>query len=264
MTGPPLRVRASRRHAVPRRAPGRRRGLGSVRPMAGRGGQQQIPRPPGARPGRPAPWVGHAAEARRLDLATVRSRLAAPPVARSAGHRRSRCASRSGARSRSTRSTGTRTWSSPSGPRPCRRTRARSPFRAASVTRAIATLLAAALREAHEEVGIEPHDGRARRRARRHRHGRVGVHHHARSSVCSVRSRSCGRTRSRWSSAFAVPISELLHPETYREEIWDIFGRLRPMAFFELPGETVWGATARILTGVLSRLTGTESPGQVL
>jgi len=57
--------------------------------------------------------------------------------------------------------------------------------------------------------------------------------------------------------AFAVLVSELLHPDAYREETWDLFGAPRPMAFFELPGETVWGATARILTRLLTLLTGT-------
>ena len=60
--------------------------------------------------------------------------------------------------------------------------------------------------------------------------------------------------------AFAVPISELLHPDAYREETWDLLGAPRPMAFFELPGETVWGATARILTRLLDLLTGTVTP----
>jgi len=63
--------------------------------------------------------------------------------------------------------------------------------------------------------------------------------------------------------AFAVPVSELLHPDAYREETWDLFGAPRPMAFFELPGETVWGATARILTRLLTILTGTvPEPGE--
>jgi 8-oxo-dGTP pyrophosphatase MutT (NUDIX family) len=61
-------------------------------------------------------------------------------------------------------------------------------------------------------------------------------------------------------TAFAVPVSELLDPATYREETWDLFGAPRPMAFFELPGETVWGATARILTRLLTILTGTAPP----
>jgi hypothetical protein len=60
--------------------------------------------------------------------------------------------------------------------------------------------------------------------------------------------------------AFAVSISELLAPDTYREEIWDLFGAPRSMAFYELAGETVWGATARILTHFLAAVTGTSAP----
>lgn len=55
--------------------------------------------------------------------------------------------------------------------------------------------------------------------------------------------------------AFAVPISDLLDPAASREELWELWGAWRPMAFFDLPGETVWGATARILTGFLAHLT---------
>jgi hypothetical protein len=32
------------------------------------------------------------------------------------------------------------------------------------------------------------------------------------------------------------------------------------MAFYDLPGETVWGATARILTGLLTFLTEERAP----
>jgi 8-oxo-dGTP pyrophosphatase MutT (NUDIX family) len=56
-------------------------------------------------------------------------------------------------------------------------------------------------------------------------------------------------------AVFAVPISELLDPGAYREESWELWGAWRPMAFFELPGETVWGATARILHRLLTLLT---------
>ncbi len=56
-------------------------------------------------------------------------------------------------------------------------------------------------------------------------------------------------------AAFAVPISELLDPDAFWEEQWELWGAWRPMAFFELPGETVWGATARILARFLAFLT---------
>jgi 8-oxo-dGTP pyrophosphatase MutT (NUDIX family) len=50
-----------------------------------------------------------------------------------------------------------------------------------------------------------------------------------------------------------VPVRELLRPDVYREEIW--FRQMAPNAsfegipitFFELVGDTLWGATARIV-----------------
>jgi 8-oxo-dGTP pyrophosphatase MutT (NUDIX family) len=60
---------------------------------------------------------------------------------------------------------------------------------------------------------------------------------------------------------FDVAISELLADGVHREERWgDIFGSNRPMHFFELEDETVWGATARILAGFLAHLTRVPLP----
>jgi 8-oxo-dGTP pyrophosphatase MutT (NUDIX family) len=56
-------------------------------------------------------------------------------------------------------------------------------------------------------------------------------------------------------AAFAVPISDLLDPAAFWEERWELWGEWRSMVFFVLPGETVWGATARILAGLLRFLT---------
>lgn len=63
-------------------------------------------------------------------------------------------------------------------------------------------------------------------------------------------------------SVFDVALSELLDDATFREERWDVPagvgvtpGRDRPIHFFELPGETVWGATAHILAHFLEHLT---------
>ena len=62
--------------------------------------------------------------------------------------------------------------------------------------------------------------------------------------------------------AFDVSVAELLAEGVYREERWDVPpdlgvtpGRDRPIHFFELAGETVWGATARILSAFLAHLT---------
>lgn len=52
--------------------------------------------------------------------------------------------------------------------------------------------------------------------------------------------------------AFDVPLVELLDPEVYREELWQFpDGDDHPMQFFELIGDTVWGATARMLIELL-------------
>lgn len=67
-------------------------------------------------------------------------------------------------------------------------------------------------------------------------------------------------------SVFDVALSDLLDEVAYREERWDIPSEMgagagpdRPIHFFELPGETVWGATARILAGFLAHLTASRS-----
>jgi 8-oxo-dGTP pyrophosphatase MutT (NUDIX family) len=44
-----------------------------------------------------------------------------------------------------------------------------------------------------------------------------------------------------------VPLAELAHPATYREEWWGQPPAERPIHFFELADETIWGATARML-----------------
>ena len=52
--------------------------------------------------------------------------------------------------------------------------------------------------------------------------------------------------------AFTVTLSELSDPGVYREEIWSYpDGIERSMYFFELIGDTVWGATARMLFELL-------------
>lgn len=48
-----------------------------------------------------------------------------------------------------------------------------------------------------------------------------------------------------------VPFAELLHDATYHEELWHLFGTERSMVFFDVVGDTIWGATARILFNLL-------------
>jgi hypothetical protein len=51
-----------------------------------------------------------------------------------------------------------------------------------------------------------------------------------------------------------LPLAELVRPDTYRAERWGRPPMDRLLHFFELEDETVWGATASMLTDLLSRL----------
>jgi 8-oxo-dGTP pyrophosphatase MutT (NUDIX family) len=117
-----------------------------------------------------------------------------------------------------------------------------------------ADLRATALREAWEEIGLEPDavevvaqlDGL----------GTVGsrftivpfVGFLGEPPVLVPSPREVVRT-------LEVPISELLDPETYRKEHWPTRVADLDIFFYELEDETVWGATARILTDFLTHLT---------
>jgi 8-oxo-dGTP pyrophosphatase MutT (NUDIX family) len=123
------------------------------------------------------------------------------------------------------------------------------------------TEVAAALREAHEEVGLDPAAVDI-----------VGELDH----LATVVSRShivpvIGRVAAQLSLApqspevervLWVPLAELVRADTYRAERWVVAAGLggaqdsreRVLYFFELDDETVWGATARILIDLLSRL----------
>lgn len=52
-----------------------------------------------------------------------------------------------------------------------------------------------------------------------------------------------------------VPLAELVRPDTYREERWGAPPLDRPIHFFELDDETIWGATGRILHDLLHLVT---------
>lgn len=56
-----------------------------------------------------------------------------------------------------------------------------------------------------------------------------------------------------------VSIEELLNPEIYREEIWTRDGAEMEITFFELEGDTLWGATARMLRSLFDRLVEAEA-----
>jgi 8-oxo-dGTP pyrophosphatase MutT (NUDIX family) len=57
-----------------------------------------------------------------------------------------------------------------------------------------------------------------------------------------------------------VGLDDLLQPGTFREEWWHLDGGERPLYFFELDDETVWGATARIVHQLLRLAHGVDEP----
>ncbi len=56
-----------------------------------------------------------------------------------------------------------------------------------------------------------------------------------------------------------VPLAALLDPANFRVEMWERDGEVHPVYFYAYDGETIWGATARILKQFLDLL----GPGAV-
>jgi 8-oxo-dGTP pyrophosphatase MutT (NUDIX family) len=228
--------------------------------MSPRGGRQRIPRPPRSRRGAPPPWADVPAERRRITLADVSAacerlpppaRPDAPATSRPAAVLVALFAEDGEARIILTK----RPETMPSH-------RGEIAFPGGKHEPGVdADLRATALREAHEEIGLDP----------------AAVEIVAElDSITTVASAFVltpfvGLLDGRPSvtpdptevvSVFDVAISELLDEATFREERWDIptelglgAGEDRPIHFFELDGETVWGATARILFSFLEHLT---------
>jgi 8-oxo-dGTP pyrophosphatase MutT (NUDIX family) len=224
--------------------------------MSTRGGRQRIPRPPTARAGGPAPWSHLPAEERRLSLAQVRDRCAALPSPQAPAHVMpgSRPAAvlvplfESGGEAAVVLTKRPDTMPTHQG---------EVSFPGGGVRAGVdENLLDAALREAEEEIGLP----------------RAAVDVIAElDTLATVGSRFTitpfvgiveplphlvphpGEVV----KILEVPLSELLADGTFREEHWG--SPERAISFFELRDETVWGATARILTAFLSHLVGHRS-----
>ncbi|MXW95533.1 MAG: CoA pyrophosphatase [Acidimicrobiaceae bacterium] len=117
-----------------------------------------------------------------------------------------------------------------------------------------ADLWATALREATEEIGLDPEN--VSRVGRLDSFVTVG----SRSLVCPFVATVEQRPELvpdpvEVDQVLHVRLAELTDPEAWREEVWSLdaaFGGERTMTFFELPGDTVWGATAAVLRRLLS------------
>jgi 8-oxo-dGTP pyrophosphatase MutT (NUDIX family) len=119
---------------------------------------------------------------------------------------------------------------------------------------------ATALREAQEEVALDP--ALVRPIGELDAFVTVG----SRSLVHPVVGALTGRPELKASpdevdEILHVPLAELLLPEVFREERWRIGEQTRPITFFELYGNTVWGATAAMLRQLLALAVGLDDDG---
>ncbi|MDQ3145477.1 MAG: CoA pyrophosphatase [Actinomycetota bacterium] len=228
-------------------------------PVDGRGGPQLIPRPPGVRDGAPAPWASVALEERAIDTARVRAAFAA---------------------------------AGPGRPSPVEGTTARSAavlaplYDEAGSTRVVLTrraqhlrahrgevsfpgggrdgdesLVATALREAQEEIGLDPSTVAI-----------VGELDHLTTVTSSayvvpfvgvIDDRPIGLRpqEAEVERILHVPLAELLLDGVYHEELWPLGqGVERRLSFFDLEDDTIWGATAGMLRQLLSVVLGVVGP----
>lgn len=217
-----------------------------------RGGPQHIPRPPGAEPGDPPPWSDLPETQRRPSVDRIRRALVLGPApARSPMENLTRYASAVLAPLYEhegevwlvlTR----RSWH-------LRAHKGEIAFPGGRQDPG-ETLWETALREAWEEVDLD-----------RSRVDRLGELDH----LATVTSRSFiapfvgllpGRpeltaNEDEVDGILHVPLAELLDPTIYRQERWGFAGVERRIHFFELVGDTLWGATASVLVDLLTRIT---------
>jgi 8-oxo-dGTP pyrophosphatase MutT (NUDIX family) len=116
--------------------------------------------------------------------------------------------------------------------------------------------VAAALRETQEEIGLDPREveilGQLAPLTTMSSGSRITPF----VGVVGRRPRLV-RNPAEVDRVFDVSLAELISDGVYREERWDMLGlRDRPMHFFELEDETVWGATARMLVELLELVAG--------
>ena len=114
------------------------------------------------------------------------------------------------------------------------------------------TALDAALREAHEEVGLEP--GAVRPHGELEHLNTVVSRSYIVPKVATVRNRpSLQPHEPEVDRVLWVPLAEFTRPDTYRSERWGNMPVDRVLHFFHLDDETVWGATAHMLVDLLRR-----------
>lgn len=220
--------------------------------MVGRGGRQRIPRPPTIRPGRPSPWAHVPADRRSLGLDAVRERLAdlpppSPPDIAVPGSRDAAVLLPLFEEAGEARLILTKR------PDTMPSHRGEIAFPGGKLDVGDVTLEAAALRETYEEIGIDPVDIEVV--GELDALGTVG----SRFTITPFVGLLEGRPELHpdpveVARVFDVPLSALLADGVHSEEEWEVGLPDFTIQFFELDDETVWGATARILTRFLAHL----------
>jgi 8-oxo-dGTP pyrophosphatase MutT (NUDIX family) len=118
------------------------------------------------------------------------------------------------------------------------------------------TPVAAALREAHEEVGIRPDEVEVVGRLPEFAAIGSGFHITPVVAVAANRPRYVVND-AEIDAVFDSSLVEILDPARYREETWrSPAGPPADIPFFELDGGTVWGATACMLLELLAVIVG--------
>ena len=231
----------------------------------GRGGDQIIPRPLNARAGRPAPWAHLPAERRRPSLADVRAALAeAGPAIPSERELVPEIDRASAVLAPLYEDDGElfviltrRTWT-------MRSHSGEVSFPGGRQDDADADLWHTALREAREEIALDATEVERDRRARPPLHGHQPLVHRSlrgrprrRARTRRPARRRCRRCCTcRWPSCSTRPSSG--------RRRWTFpWAEDRPIFFFELVGDTVWGATGAMLRQLLGLVTGTVTRGQL-
>jgi 8-oxo-dGTP pyrophosphatase MutT (NUDIX family) len=221
--------------------------------MPPQGGQQRIPRPPSYRPGRPAPWAHLDPGRRRLTLEDVRARLASLPAAAPVVPRAPGSVA-AAVLVPLFEADGDVCVILTKRPETMPSHQGEIAFPGGKHDPAVdSDLRATALREAREEIGLDPDDVEIVARL---------------DGIATVASRFAITpfvgflaTRPELTPdphevvrVFEVSLSELMADGVYREEHWDMSKQDLDVHFYELTDETVWGATARILTTFLAAL----------
>ena len=217
---------------------------------------QIIPRPAAARAGPPPPWAELAAPARAgLSLGRVGERLRGRLHATVPGRRESAVLAALFEEAGESRILLTRRAAT------LRSHRSEVSFPGGRLDEG-ESVVAAALREAWEEIGLDP--------ASVEPIGMLGAMTTVSSNtlVHPVVGLLPGRPPLRPNPAevelaFDVALADLLAPGVYHSEAWTFAGGPHTMHFFELPADIVWGATGRMVFELLGRVTATLGPGDL-